>query len=319
VQLLKKKYTKEKKMNSPQPTTEVKEIILFNHYHYGDTFSTRGLVKDLRRFFPYAKFSYAFGKNRYVVHDLVDYELENEFNDQTLQNLEIYTNSYYDITNYRLYINTWVGCAYHSFPPTHNHPNFIEHIRIYDIIYQRLNETHGFNLSTIQDDIWYYVPEIDYSKFNTGPADDIVQHTKNRVLICNNEAMSAQSSVGDLRNVIVTLATSFPQHTFFVTYRIPTNLSNIIFTNDIFQQDNDLCEISYLSQFCDVIIGKNSGAHAHTWTKTNLLDASKTNICLSHANIDCMPYGLDYRFNHVFSNNTDDQSIINLIASYLTS
>jgi hypothetical protein len=62
------------------------------------------------------------------------------------------------------------------------------------------------------------------------------------------------------------------------TNKFKTVLPNIKFTSDIIKstKDTDLLEISYLSTFCDVIVGKNSGPYVFCETFTNYNNPNKT-------------------------------------------
>jgi hypothetical protein len=54
------------------------------------------------------------------------------------------------------------------------------------------------------------------------------------------------------------------------------NKDNIKYTKDIINiRDNDLNEISYISTFCDIIIGRGSGPYCFSTIKSNLLNKNK--------------------------------------------
>jgi hypothetical protein len=87
-------------------------------------------------------------------------------------------------------------------------------------------------------------------------------------------------------------AASCPNDIFICTTRDrwDSELNNIVFTDDIFQQECDINEIAYLSTKCTLIVGKNSGPYMFTHIKENIIDSSKIFISLSHNYSDSYPW-----------------------------
>ena len=67
-----------------------------------------------------------------------------------------------------------------------------------------------------------------------------------------------------------------------VTQDILTNSTNIINTSSITKIQPDLLQISLISSFCDIIVGRASGPYCFTHTKENLLNPNKTYISFSN-------------------------------------
>jgi hypothetical protein len=78
-------------------------------------------------------------------------------------------------------------------------------------------------------------------------------------------------------------------------------LDNVVFTNDIIKSNEcDLNEISYLSTFCDIIVGRNSGPFCFASTKNNLKDPNKTFYAFGNKETDCFVYEVDVECKFIF-------------------
>ena len=74
-------------------------------------------------------------------------------------------------------------------------------------------------------------------------------------------------------------------HTYIFTDHEDIDGSNVKFTNNIFKDKTvDLFEISYLSKFCDIIIGRNSGPYTYSETYDNYMDNTKTFLSFNTKN-----------------------------------
>jgi len=122
--------------------------------------------------------------------------------------------------------------------------------------------------------------------------------------------MSNQSFVGDMSDLLNPLANKYNDITWLCTKKFNTTESNILFTDDIIkdndlydfnapwhdrQQNNcDLNEISYLSRFCNVIIGKNSGPFVFCETKENFNNPDKTFISFTKWQTESLSHNIKY-------------------------
>ena len=284
-------------------------IVFFNHWHYGDLFSTRGLVADIKRQLPNYNFVYAHNRNSWAVADLCKSlsktQTEKILNQMINMRVRLAKNSD------DLFVNTWVG-AYEGIWGSNTHPSYISHLKIFEECYKSMNESFGTNLK-LDSNVWTYVPEIDYTPYNTKVADDFLSSVNRCHLICNGAVQSTQSSIGNMQNIIETLATKYPNDAFVATELFETKHTNIYFTDSIFQKNCDMCEISYLSTKVNVIVGKNSGPFTYANTKQNLQDPSKKLICFSHKPEDTLPYGLDFAADFIFSDTTNDTIAVEII------
>jgi hypothetical protein len=284
-------------------------IVFFNHWHYGDLFSTRGLVADIKRQLPDYNFVYAHNRNPWAVVDMCK-SLSKTQTDKILNQM-LNMRTRFAKNGDDLFINTWVG-AYEGLWGPNSHPSFTSHYKIFEECYRGMNENFGTNLK-LDSDVWTYIPEIDYTPYNTKAADDFLTATGRCHLICNGAVQSTQSSMGNMQVIIETLATKYPADTFVATEMFETTTQNIYFTDAIFKKDCDMCEISYLGSKVNVIVGKNSGPFTYSNTRQNLQDPKKKLICFSHKPEDTLPYGLDFAAEFIFGDTTDDTTAVEII------
>lgn len=245
----------------------MKKICFFNHYHNGDLFASKAFIKEIIESIG-TKFLYGHPNNPKVLADL---------NAEYLQTPSISHKQKFLDTEDIFYINTWIGSYFD------NIQGYIDECctlkfsyNMFAKIYEKINEVFSteLKLSKIED----YFPDIDFSKFNTSDIDKYVKENKTKkVLFCNGPTMSGQCVyTGDMKPVIESLSKKYSNHTFICTHQFNTDRDNIKFTSDIIKIEGcDLNEIGYLSTFCDIIVGRNSGPHCFTANKQNVSDPTK--------------------------------------------
>lgn len=215
-------------------------------------------------------------------------------------NEDVYINIHYIRTNFYYYnINV------NEIPTQKSLLNV--YCKYYNIIYNKL----GLNM--YNDD--YYIPEIDYSKFYLENINNYIsENNKFKILICNGNALSNQSSNKiDWNYIIDNLSEKYTEDDFILTEKIDLIKNNVLFTDDLISEKYpDLNEISYLSTFCNINIGKASGPYCFTITKNNYNDIYKTFIAITSTYI----YGFYSEFSkadRILINNFDQQNILNVI------
>jgi hypothetical protein len=282
---------------------QITDIVFFNHWHYGDLFSTRGLVTDIQSQLPGLNYQYIHSKNARSTQDLAP-SPDAETCQRMLAQIPMHQRLAH--TGNTLFINTWVGAYQGLWPNTH--PSYIDHRKIYSELYNHLSA--HYNLDLRLSDVWHYVPDYDLSKIDsTSVSKFFADKTGRTFLFCNGQVQSTQSSMGNMADIIITLAQKYPQDNFVVTERFVTDFANIYFTDDIFNMGCDICEIGVLSHSCDIIVGKNSGPFTYSTTHKNL-NSNKKFICFSHKPEDVLPYGLNFVSEFNFSNTTDDNKAV---------
>ena len=183
-----------------------------------------------------------------------------------------------------------------------------------------MNQHFSLGLN-FQNSVWDYIPKIDYSLVETSLIHNFIDNQTNGKihLICNN-LIDANDKVGSMENVIELLARNHPEDTFVATHGFTTSLPNIKFTFDIFMMNNDLLEISYLSKFTNVIVGKNNGPYTYTLTRSNLQDTRKNYICITDSESNMLSYGLNSTANlNMITDQSDDIEIAYAINSAIKS
>lgn len=267
----------------------MKNLIFCNHAHHGDVFIARGLVQDLLTQLPNWDIKYAAYCNPKILKDLVPCLDPNDARNlwPSQYHLSPVLSSHDNTT---ILVNTWVGAYQGQYPG--GHPPFVYLYKIFGQCYDIINKVAGTNL-ILDSNMWRYVPDIDYSKYDVTSADQFLSNHEKVYLFCNGSVHSMQSSMQNMKDLIEFFANKYPNITFLATEKYETSKANVKFTSDIFHTDNDLCEISYISTKVNLIVGRNSGPFSFANTRRNLRNCNKIYVNFSHHGYDTLPYGLD--------------------------
>jgi len=244
-----------------------KKVIFYNHFGNGDIFESREFVKEYMKKIPAENYYYAHGKHPSILADIP----ELKFTDVTEEMSGM--NSVTTINNV-LHINTWIGRDSKYVLPG------------IGCVVEKLYEMHNdilrsLGISPLEKEPFEYVPSIDYSYYYTKVVDLFLQDfPQQKVLISNGNVQSGQAENFDFTPAILRLADALPEVSFILTEKREIVKKNVFFTADITQTKFgfDLNEVSYLSRFCDTIIGRNSGPHVFTQVRDNWLDPSKATL-----------------------------------------
>jgi hypothetical protein len=148
----------------------------------------------------------------------------------------------------------------------------------------------------IDMDVGKFLPTYDDHFLDTSGVDLAVASWHNgsrrylaKVLLCNGQPMSGQTSMptGAFEQTIEQLIAKYQDALFIITNpemcAFPNVAgNNVRYTGGIIGVDGcDLPEIAYLSQNCDVIIGRGSGPYSFSLTRENLTDPNKTFVCFT--------------------------------------
>ncbi len=237
-----------------------------------------------------------------------------------------------------LNINSWIGVynQVHTTEPPFFWNGGINYKCLHDTwgyIFSQINSHFGTDIK-LKSSLNEYVPTINYELFDTSCYDDYIKSRSGRkkILFCNGVAMSGQSFADDMSSIILYFSKKYDQVDFICTkkFNIPQEINNIFFTDD-FQVTNDeniletpfwndrknticdLNEISYLSRYCDVIVGKNSGPFVYCMTKENFSTEGKVIISFNKDMEDSLGYGVDLECEYIFSNIFELNSIVSII------
>lgn len=287
----------------------MKAIHFFNYCHNGDVFHTKSFVNfiansvDNRVYFSH--------KN----HPIITADLDVEFIKLTgmsewggLHGIpEINYQTKIFETKDSVYINTWPG----SYNDDQQNPYVCEcslraFHRLFKFAILYLNENLNTNI-ILDDSPEKYFPTIDFNRIkdelNIGNVDSFLKANQSeKILFSNGPCLSNQCSYNDdMSSLINSLAQKYSNKLFIATYKFPTLLNNIFFAEDIIKSDKcDLNEISYLSTFCKLIVGRNSGPFCFTCIPENINDKSKVFYAFGTNASDCLPYELDIESNYIF-------------------
>lgn len=256
----------------------IRKLVLFNNGNNGDIHFSREFVKF---FAKYAKTqigvecAYTHTKCPSLLSDIdIPYESINCW--------PIHHAPFYLVDDVLL-INTWIGKENYkwlnfSLPAGCTLSNNIEMF---------LDTIKSLNLELKLLPTLDYIPSIDYSK-HLDTSKVYLKKDKN-IFVSNGNVMSGQATNFDFYNIVNSLAEKHPSCNFFVTEKINTDKNNIIDANSIFKinptEKSNLNELSFVSTFCDIIVGRASGPFCFCITKENLLNQNKTflSFCNSFA------------------------------------
>lgn len=287
-------------------------VILFNHYHRGDLFTHKEFARHMKQQMPDSNFEYW-----HYNHPKVNLDLQIPLTNlpNKLDNrIKFYEQG--DVIG----INTWIGVWDEIFAK-HGGVNLQSLYESWGAIFKKV----GLKL---HDDSEMYLPQIDFSLFNTKNIDAYIEsNDRKRILICNGKPMSNQSFESDMSDVVHKFAKQRPDIDFICTKKFNTKELNVLFTDDIIQDNEqfftgvipfwfdkptntcDLNEISYLSRKCDAIIGKNSGPFVFCETAVNLKDPTKTIVSFCRGPNESMANNVKVACNYKHVTDHSEESI----------
>lgn len=259
------------------------KIVFFNHYHRGDLLTHKEFVRQLKNELPNVEFEYLHFNHSKLTRDL-DIPKVGE-----PTNLDPKSPFYADGDT--LYVNTWIGCFWDIFCE-YGGINMSSLWHQWEKIFVQISDFLKVDLQ-LKEEKEFYLPSIDFSRFNTTSIDDYLQKNKDtkKILICNGPPKSGQSFADNMQEFINAVAQNNKNIDFICTTKFETFEDNVLFTDDIIIDSEieekrapwedrptnncDLQEISYLSENCNAIVGKNSGPYVFCETKKNYMDSSK--------------------------------------------
>lgn len=280
----------------------MKSICFFNHYHNGDLAHSKSFIKEITSNIK-TKFYYGHGNSSIVISDL-------NVQHAPVPNIGCYE-KFLD-TEEIFYINTWIGCYFIGDNGDRTGICTLTYFyNMFDEIYQKINQVFGTNLS-LNETKELYLPFVDYSKFDCSKVDEFLSnHKGKKILLSNGPCYSGQCDyVGDMEPIITNIAEQNPDKIFICTHKFNSNLNNIKFTNDIIDFNGcDLNEISYLSTFCDIIVGRNSGPFCFCTTFDNLNNPDKIFYAFGGREVDCFAHGLNISCEFIFEYYTNIEQL----------
>ena len=243
----------------------MKRLVFFNYNHNGDIHFSREFVKDIINKTNYLNAVYYHFNSSRLLHDIYI------SHDKTRMNFKSENLFYEDDQN--VYVHTW-------FHP--GHPGYQLYGCTFETLYSNFTEIYK-QLGIFLEDRPFYIPKIDYSKFNISNIDLFFNNNiyDKYVFISNGQTLSGQSNNLNLNSYIHNVATENKNCLFILTENTGEfNLDNVIFSKDVIKSTgrDDLVENSYLSTKCDILVGRASGPSAFSIVVENVLSDKKQDI-----------------------------------------
>lgn len=249
-----------------------KTLTFYNEYGAGDIFESREFIREWVNKVPSEVYRYAHGKSKRILADM-PWLQQVDFDKSIMDSMK----DVVDDKEGNIYINTWIGrdgqyvlpgigCTVEQLHRMHN-----DIMKKYGI--------GQLSLSPIR-----YIPRINYTYFERNRVHEFLAlNKKDRILISNGPVQSNQAFNFDFTEAVYELSSKFKDKVFIVTEKLPEERDNIFYTGDIIKvQENDLNEVSYLSKFCNTVIGRNSGPHVFSQTIDNCMDPNKKFISFTY-------------------------------------
>jgi hypothetical protein len=276
-------------------------IVLYNHFHNGDIFYSRILINILKDHY-----------NITYYHNLQS----PLFEDLPEVNEIVGIPANYDIHNTNLennIVNTWIGqkqmfYVTHQPIPGCSFTNTLKLVK--DICnFYNIELDNNFN---------NYLPSVIYK--NLKSYNSIVEKMKELklkyeliILVCDGNVNSGQSHNFNFTPIVENLSENNPNCLFLSTNQLYNNKSNIISTHpQITESLPDLLQISLISTYCDIIVGRASGPYCFSQTKENFNDDKKTFISFSNTESEGIFY-YEGKNKNLWSNNFDNNNVTTTI------
>jgi hypothetical protein len=282
----------------------INDVVFYNHWHNGDIFIPKNyMVNLITQLMSRGNFKYYIHhpNSKKLLADIVDLQylpMDSNVPDATHRVLK---------KDNKVYINTWVGAYFGFFKENQLHSNINIINTIWNSIYYTFQTLTDIDLHVNKLIPKDGIPTTNWEMFSIEHAKQFVREKTNIVLFCNGPSRSMQNSVSNINSMeklIQILAEEHPNNTFVCTHKfhLEKNYNNIYFTDDIFASvtDGDINEIAYISTFCDVIVGKNSGPYIYCHTRDNI-NRNCTFISVSDRQSDSYLYDFyDMEARHIY-------------------
>ena len=250
----------------------IENLVFYNHWQNGDIHVSREFVKLMVNAIKAKNYLYLNHKSPELLKDIPKLKVESD----GLLYLDNDSPFMWNLHTRTLCLNTWYGVS-----PMFKTTASCTIDTLYHLFNGHINKVMNVTLnpSKLRD----FVPTVDYSYFDlSGIENYLATSNRKKILICNGAVVSKQAQNFSLSSLVTKMAVKQPNVDFIMTEKFHSVLDNIKFTDDIInKRGNDLNEISYLSIFCNSIIGRSSGPYIYSMVKENLFNPEKTFICFS--------------------------------------
>lgn len=285
----------------------IRNLTFYNHYGNGDLFISREFVKEIIKIIPAENYYYAHAKHSRMFADIPELQHAKITDECKMR-------SHFSKIGNDIYINTWLGVD-SKYVTSANSCSFYNSFRMF-------NDTLvGLGYTPLGQPLENYIPTLDYSKFDITPIDEFVKTHKNIVLICNCQAQSGQAENFDMTEVIQKACDNYPDKLFIVSDSINVIAPNYMTTAEVTKSQDgfDLNEISYLSKFSNLIVGRSSGFYNFAATKENCMDSNKTFLAFTYKreSAHLVWQAPDINAKVVWSNETSPDKVYDILSKEL--
>ncbi|KKM02412.1 hypothetical protein LCGC14_1784660, partial [marine sediment metagenome] len=242
----------------------------------GDIFESREFIKEIMQIIPAEQYLYAHGKNPKILRDISNLSFTLYIDEFDIRKDII------KLGNNSLAWNTWIGRV----PGKYVLPGI-------GCVVEELYRMHNDMLKSIgyrnlSKPVFDYVPNINYDVYRE--CANVKYWLKTKVkhrklhLIDNGNVQSNQAMNFDFDPIIEEVANRCKDDFFIITHDSVIRLPNVWTTDEIICTEDgfDLNEISFLSRFCNTIIGRNSGPHVFSQVKDNWMDGNKSFLSFTY-------------------------------------
>jgi len=242
----------------------MKKIVFYNNWHNGDVFVCKEFIREITNHFNLPT---------YYCHDMKKcfYKDINLTECDRFEGGHFHTDHGITIKDNVAYINTWYNSEHGKFysgSTLITLYNYFKHV--YSVLGLEINKNYE-----------YYIPRIDMEYYKNKINHNLLtKKYDKKILICNNIPLSGQAQEYDWSDYIDHLGEQYPNYLFLITNDgVYKQTDNVVKVNTLYTVDyninNDLMEISYISTFCDIIVGRSSGPFSCCFTVNNIGTSKK--------------------------------------------
>lgn len=286
-----------------------KRLTVWNHFGVGDLWESREFVRAWMRISGVSECEYAC---RYpaVFEDMPEIKCIPITDD-----LKMHTPLRW--RGRHLFVNTWIGALNGETNPKGDYVIWpgvgcvVENLFRMHNAYLRMA---GFRQFQMRDGLVNYLSDIDYSKIDLGDVEEFAREhgPKRKILICNGDTSSQHAANFSMAKMVDLIPPE--EGVIILTERAEVTRPNVFFTDDITRRNGrcDVLAISRLSNFCDFIVGRCSGAQMTCETRRNWMDPTKTLVSFTqHRNgasfiLNPQALGLQMKLHHSTASTPED-------------
>ena len=250
----------------------IENLVFYNHWQNGDIHVSREFVKLVVNSIKANNYLYLTHKSPELLKDIPELKVENT----GIEYLDNDSPFMWNLHTRTLCFNTWYGVS-----PSFKNTASCTIDTLFELFSTHVKKTLNVTLNPVK--IKEFVPSVNYSYFDISNINDYAENNhRKKVLVCNGAVVSKQAKNFSFNDIIRKMASEFQNVDFIMTETFYSDADNIKFTDSIIgKEGNDLNEISYLSTFCDLVVGRSSGPYIYSMVKENLFNPNKTFLCFS--------------------------------------